>query len=571
MRFEQETIVPGDATIGSRIDEAETKATHYMTDTTNGVKVHPDNDTANYVLIQDGVEIFRANERVAKYGTTVRIGKDASTHIDLTSSALQINPAEGVDSLDISVGTREKYIDLEVGTTITEVPYVHNLAYTPKNDDVTILTWTGMHWVTPIGEPYAYTLNGKVLTLTDDRLVGKQYAANYTATDYTALSFNGGNNNEASGAESFAMGSYALATGDQSFAMGVNVTASALQAHAEGNGCTASGWQAHAEGNGCTASGSYSHAEGEGTTASGTAAHAEGWNTTASQYNAHAEGKGTTASGPRSHAEGESSTASSMDSHAEGYKSTASGIYSHAQNEGTIAEGGSQTALGRYNIADTVNAIILGNGSTEVNRSNALTVDWNGNVTCGTVNGVDLTTISGASIETITDWNTAYDSSKPVRYLFGNNATNTPASGAQIIGIELNNAANNRMQMGFRVGSGTSNSFFVRHAPNGTWGTWTEFGGAPTSTSTGISGINAVKNGIGVVMLYFASFSFAANTGTDSTAYRLPAGLRPPVTLDLLSTHNNVRFFVTTDGYIRPAVATTAATAIRGTFTFIAS
>ena len=99
---------------------------------------------------------------------------------------------------------------------------------------------------------------------------------------------------------------------------------------------------------------------------------------------------------------------------------------------------------------------------------------------------------------------------------------------------------------------------------------WTEYGGATASVSTGLTGISAVKNGSNA-MLYFNNFSFAANTGTDSTAYRLPESLRPAIDLDLRGSHNSQRFFVRTNGYIQPATAITSATAIRGTFTYLTS
>lgn len=83
---------------------------------------------------------------------------------------------------------------------------------------------------------------------------------------------------------------------------------------------------------------------------------------------------------------------------------------------------------------------------------------------------------------------------------------------------------------------------------------------------TGVSAL--LKKGLGIVSLYFTSFSFAAGTGTSSTAYQLPTALRPKVELDLVSTHNQVRFRITTDGFVRPFSAVSSATAIRGTFTY---
>ena len=94
---------------------------------------------------------------------------------------------------------------------------------------------------------------------------------------------------------------------------------------------------------------------------------------------AWAEGKGTVASGYRSHAEGYGTIASESASHAEGNETTASGISSHAEGYGTKASGENQHVQGKYNISDTTSAHIVGNGSGYSNKSNAHTLDWQGN------------------------------------------------------------------------------------------------------------------------------------------------------------------------------------------------
>ena len=129
------------------------------------------------------------------------------------------------------------------------------------------------------------------------------------------------------------------------------------------------------------ASGEASHAEGWETTASGRESHAEGSEATASGNFSHAEGDRTTASGSRSHAEGLGTTASGIASHAEGWETTASGEESHAEGLGTTASGGTQHVQGKYNIndPDSQYAHIVGNGSSHTNRSNAHTLDWDGN------------------------------------------------------------------------------------------------------------------------------------------------------------------------------------------------
>lgn len=161
----------------------------------------------------------------------------------------------------------------------------------------------------------------------------------------------------------------------------------------------ASGVYSHAEGEGTQASGDWSHAEGEGTQASGDWSHAEGYYTIASGYTSHAEGNCTTASEDSSHAEGESTTASGYVSHAEGRCTTASGTYSHAEGWFTTASGRSQHTQGEYNIPDPdANSEdpnqrgkythIVGNGADDANRSNAHTLDWDGNATfAGVVTG----------------------------------------------------------------------------------------------------------------------------------------------------------------------------------------
>lgn len=152
--------------------------------------------------------------------------------------------------------------------------------------------------------------------------------------------------------------------------------ASSQYAIAEGTQTTASGEASHAEGERTTSSGSYSHAEGLQTVSSGSGSHTEGTKTQATNFNAHAEGNESVASGQASHAEGS--------------RTTASGNFSHSQGRGTIAAGRSQDVSGEYNIEDaSINganyratyAEIVGNGTSDSDRSNARTLDWDGNET----------------------------------------------------------------------------------------------------------------------------------------------------------------------------------------------
>ena len=254
----------------------------------------------------------------------------------------------------------------------------------PQNEASIIITYTTKSseaWMATIGER----------------------ASGHEGTSSVAI----GQNVIASGATSQAFGLGAVASGGASHAEGRVITlngvkyfptASGMGSHCEGLGTKASGEGSHAQGRTTVASGTFSHAEGDGTTASEDCSHAEGVGTTASDIASHAEGCETTANGAYSHVEGEYSEATGTATHAEGYATKASGQFSHSQNMGTIASKDSQTAIGRYNEEDNEKglaqkAFIIGNGTSDTNRSNGFTVDWNGNTEMqGRATTADMTT-----------------------------------------------------------------------------------------------------------------------------------------------------------------------------------
>ncbi|MGM9965046.1 MAG: hypothetical protein ACI32Z_07875 [Clostridium sp.] len=226
------------------------------------------------------------------------------------------------------------------------------------------------------------------------------------------------------GKYSIAFGTYCNASGEGACAFGLSCKASNKYSHAEGNNNESSGMSSHVEGSFNIASGHDSHAEGSTTRASNYCSHAEGGNTTASggcshaegssSYSAtsvildlsssttndtiinkwnnkkfslakgeasHVEGKNNLALGGYSHAEGIITNATGYYSHAEGNGTVASGEASHAEGAGTIASGNCQHVEGGYNINDSENNYlhIVGNGANNNNRSNAHTLDWEGN------------------------------------------------------------------------------------------------------------------------------------------------------------------------------------------------
>ena len=156
---------------------------------------------------------------------------------------------------------------------------------------------------------------------------------------------------------------------------------------AEGYETDASGDYAHAEGYETIAYGEASHAEGSGGNATGLYSHAEGYNTVVQGDYAHGEGMSSSASGEGAHAEGGNTEASGDYSHAEGYETQANGVYSHTEGQGTIASSAVQHVFGQYNEEDASGNYdsqgeyveIVGNGTNDNIRSNARTLDWDGN------------------------------------------------------------------------------------------------------------------------------------------------------------------------------------------------
>jgi len=151
--------------------------------------------------------------------------------------------------------------------------------------------------------------------------------------------------------------------------------------------------------------------EGDNTVTTGNYSHAEGSNTQATANVAHAEGYGTKATGNSSHAEGNLSTASGNTAHAEGNNTEASGTNAHAEGDTTIANHRAQHVFGAFNVADESTEAayargnyveIVGNGTANNARSNARTLDWDGNeelagdltIFAGTQNEISLSDLS---------------------------------------------------------------------------------------------------------------------------------------------------------------------------------
>ena len=200
-------------------------------------------------------------------------------------------------------------------------------------------------------------------------IAGLNNTANSTSTvfgyDNTASGGGGstliGYQNEAtSGTYGTAFGSNNTISANNTVAIGAKNTASNYQAVALGYQNTSSGYASGTLGNRNTASGSYGIALGYGNTASGFASVAVGRDNISSGQSSYAEGRQTTASGSYSHSEGSATQAIAKNNHVFGAFNVPDSGFTVATERGTYIE-------------------IVGNGDDAQNRSNARTLDWDGN------------------------------------------------------------------------------------------------------------------------------------------------------------------------------------------------
>lgn len=213
---------------------------------------------------------------------------------------------------------------------------------------------------------------------------GTDSVISVSLTDPNTASGNGafavGKDNEASGNQAVAMGYNNLSTGISSVAIGGQVSGKAR------NQATQAGAIAIGQSN--QSSGYYSIALGREAVASGVGAVAMGYGNTASGNGSLAAG-GSTVAGARCSA---------------------------ALGNGTNANGGNSFVAGKYNVIDTAEAaattgerefaVIVGNGTDDNNRSNAMTLDWDGNL--GLAGGVstdegDVDTRISAKADKVTE------------------------------------------------------------------------------------------------------------------------------------------------------------------------
>lgn len=292
-----------------------------------------------------------------------RVGRDDGVHSLQSASAFKL-----LDRNATEFTSMELENDEETGLVLISYQCTTDgstKAFTVRSDIVSLESVRKNGTV--LVEGTDYTVSGRTVTLSVAPTASDDVWINYR-TDEPAPAFTFGT--RAAGA---AVGQYSIAEGS-------SVESSDLATHAEGMGTHAGNACAHAEGYQSTASGECAHAEGNSTQASGENAHAEGNNSKATGLYSHSEGGGTEASGKCAHAEGYTTTASGICAHSEGHSTVASGNQAHASGLGTIASGDAQMVFGKFNKADANKALIIGNGTSDTARSNALTVGWDGSV-----------------------------------------------------------------------------------------------------------------------------------------------------------------------------------------------
>ena len=412
-------------------DEASQVATNYITpDGTSTAAFHPEASSTNQVKVDGtGIDIIKGSTSVAKYGDVARIGKSSESRVEIDYHSLKLidknnNIYFHISDLRDSTGVATILTTFVIDDSITRTDTKTRLVLSLSPDSIESVKLDGNLLDT---NEYSLVSNSSVLEILYVLADGQEVSVEYTTSSILAKAFTLGVRNtisslgllsyaegysvvatgftshaegyqtEAAGNDSHAEGSGTIANKMHSHAEGFQTTANANSSHSEGSYTQADGTDSHAEGLYTQANGADSHAEGSNTQANGIDSHAEGYSTQANGLNSHAEGSGTIAGGAYSHAEGSNTQANGIDSHAEGYTSIASGNESHAegdntqaigdashsQNLGTLAHGEAQTAIGKYNInnIDDDLAFIIGNGTANNARSNAFTVDWDGNTT----------------------------------------------------------------------------------------------------------------------------------------------------------------------------------------------
>lgn len=353
-----------------------------------------DNDSLDFNVVTDSTQGTYRN--VASFGSFARIGAqdgyraviDEGSYVILSPDDVELfsfKPS-GNQSLDI-VAVREDAVGGE-STSIT-------LNHTPQSGSFMVFYWTtnsaqqfttfraGEAKTTTVGERFRISYDGDKTIAIDSLDASSTAHVDYVVYRYISNSIDLGaltvgtrQPNTDLGSGSATIGLDLTATQSYQIAVGIRNEGFEDSVFEVGNGKNKTKHTAF------SVQSNNAIREGYNTTASGDCSHSEGHHTTASGSRSHSEGGFSTASGGYSHSEGSGTTASGYTAHAEGSDTNASGMCSHAEGNDTIASSDCQHVEGMYNIEDANSkyAHIIGNGTSDSDRSNALTVDWNGTI-----------------------------------------------------------------------------------------------------------------------------------------------------------------------------------------------
>lgn len=118
--YTKETALYDTGAIADDIGAAGETASKYITTVDGGgIKVHPENNTTDYVQIDgDSLDIYSGGQEVASYGTASRIGMKSGAHIDISGQSIAAVSSSGNEYFNIS----------ESGGSYTDIVFVQALS-----------------------------------------------------------------------------------------------------------------------------------------------------------------------------------------------------------------------------------------------------------------------------------------------------------------------------------------------------------------------------------------------------------------------------------------------------------
>jgi hypothetical protein len=382
-----------------------------------------------------------------------------------------------------------------------------------------------------------------------------------------------GNNTEALAPNSTALGFRSLARGLHSVAIGHNVEALSPNSVAigfatisQGIRSTAFGSQSHAEGSHAIAGGSQAHAQGAYSTALGELTHAQGMRSTALGNRTHALGGSSFAVGEETVAIGAYATAAGFRTRAVGAYSSTFGRLNTIKSIGGFVTGMFNDTLDNPNefFANTTDRIfVIGNGSADNNRSNALTILRNGNIGLNAKYlpefPLSFSDIIGNKISFFQDGNSFYgigvntnllqifsnQSGSDIAFGFGNSfsfSENMRIKGNGNVGIGVNPTIDNKLQVNgktqttnLQLTSGAANNFILRSdaTGNATWvnpsTVFTNVGTLDQAYDFGGAGLGRTitANANAVLIQGTDGLQITGTFGSTSAGYTLAGGANP--------------------------------------------